>query len=277
VAAPDPRLTARGLTLTKSSPVGRTVHPRPGGSRRWPVRAVTPGRAVASAAEAMQLVMAGLDWLAAADATSLPAGVQADCLRGLERAVSVHTAARARVLAAFTAKGGYEDDEQGSPRTWLTWQTRVTRPAAAAALAWTRRLADHPAVAEALAHGQISVSWARQICDWTSQLPAGHRDQADAILLAAAAGGADLAGLAELAEQIRARLAVPDRDRGDGFADRGLRLATTSLANCRCCAPSTLIAIHRWGWTITLHADGTTTMTSPDCRTLHSHSPPAAA
>jgi hypothetical protein len=38
-----------------------------------------------------------------------------------------------------------------------------------------------------------------------------------------------------------------------------------------------LIPIHRWGWTITLNPDGTTTMTSPDGRILHSHSPPAAA
>jgi hypothetical protein len=39
-----------------------------------------------------------------------------------------------------------------------------------------------------------------------------------------------------------------------------------------------LIAVHRWGWTITLHADGTTTATSPDRRrTLHSHGPPTAA
>jgi hypothetical protein len=31
--------------------------------------------------------------------------------------------------------------------------------------------------------------------------------------------------------------------------------------------------VHRWGWTITLNPDGTTTMTSPHGRTLHSHSP----
>ncbi len=39
-----------------------------------------------------------------------------------------------------------------------------------------------------------------------------------------------------------------------------------------------LILVHRWGWTITLNADGTTTATSPSGhRTLHSHSPPASA
>ena len=52
----------------------------------------------------------------------------------------------------------------------------------------------------------------------------------------------------------------------------------TSLANCiLLCSFHHLILIHRWGWTITLNADGTTTDTSPHGRTLHSHSPPTAA
>jgi len=52
----------------------------------------------------------------------------------------------------------------------------------------------------------------------------------------------------------------------------------TSLGNCLLlCAFHHLILVHQWGWTITLHADGTTTATSPDGRTLHSHSPPEAA
>jgi 5-methylcytosine-specific restriction endonuclease McrA len=39
-----------------------------------------------------------------------------------------------------------------------------------------------------------------------------------------------------------------------------------------------LIAIHRWGWQLTLHPDGTTTAVSPNSsRTLHSHGPPATA
>jgi hypothetical protein len=36
-----------------------------------------------------------------------------------------------------------------------------------------------------------------------------------------------------------------------------------------------LIAVHQWGWKLTLHGDGTITARSPDHkRTLHSHSPP---
>ncbi len=39
-----------------------------------------------------------------------------------------------------------------------------------------------------------------------------------------------------------------------------------------------LVAIHRWGWQITLHPDGTTTAVSPDrSKTLHSHPPPVQA
>jgi hypothetical protein len=42
------------------------------------------------------------------------------------------------------------------------------------------------------------------------------------------------------------------------------------------CAFHHLIVIHRWGWTLTLHPDGTTTATSPDGRrTYHSHGPPS--
>ena len=73
----------------------------------------------ASAGQAVAMVAAGLGWLATADAASLPAAVQAETLRGLERAASVHTAAQSRVLGAFYAQGGYEDDGHRSAKTWL--------------------------------------------------------------------------------------------------------------------------------------------------------------
>ncbi len=173
------------------------------------------------------MAAAGLGWLATADAASLPAPVQAGALRDLERLQSFHTAARARVLAGFAGQRGFEDDGQGSARSWLTWQTRVTPAAARGTVTWMRRLDGHPAVADALAAGAISVSWARQVTDWTDLLPVETRDDADVILLAAAAGGADLAGLGELAEEIRRRVCGPDGDGDDGFLRRGLHLDTT--------------------------------------------------
>src|SRR5262249_58472323 len=136
-------------------------------------------------------------------------------------------AAGSRVLEASAAGRGYEEEGQGSPRTGLTWQPRIPRPAASTALSWTRRLGDHQAIARALAEGVLSVSWARQLADWTDQLPVAARGDADLILLAAAAAGADLAALAELAEGIRARTASPDADPGDGVAHPGLRLDST--------------------------------------------------
>jgi hypothetical protein len=51
----------------------------------------------------------------------------------------------------------------------------------------------------------------------------------------------------------------------------------TSLGNCvLLCRFHHLIVIHRWGWAIRLNPDGTTTLTSPSGRTLHSHGPPPA-
>ena len=183
--------------------------------------------APSTAADAVAMVAAGLGWLAAADVASMPSAVQADCLRGLERAASMHIAARSRVLSAFHAQGGYEDDGQGSARTWLKWQTRITGAAAYGALGWMHRLAGHRAVGDALGAGQISESWARQICDWTDRLPAGVRADADVFLLTAAARGAELRDLGKMAEEIARQCARPDTDGDDGFAGRSLRLDTT--------------------------------------------------
>ena len=53
----------------------------------------------------------------------------------------------------------------------------------------------------------------------------------------------------------------------------------TSVGNCcLLCVFHHLIAVHPWGWQLTLNPDGTTTAVSPDRnRTYHSHAPPTAA
>ncbi|HEV3288017.1 MAG TPA: DUF222 domain-containing protein [Streptosporangiaceae bacterium] len=182
----------------------------------------------ASVTEALGMLHRALDHLTAADAASLPSSVQAEALRALERAGAKHTAARSRVLAAFAGQAAYEDDGQGSARAWLRWQTRVTTGAAAGAVGWVRRLGDHPVIADALAAGDLSESWARQICAWTDRLPPARQDDADEILAAAARGGVDLAGLAGLAQEMYER-AHRDRDESvpDGFGDRAVFLGTT--------------------------------------------------
>ena len=183
----------------------------------------------ASASEAMDMVHAGLGYLAAADATAMSAETQARCLQMLEQANSMGTAARAAVLGAFTSGQGYSADADYSPRAWLINRTRITKGAAVAYTAWARRAAAHPLVAQALADGEISESFARTICLWTDKLPEDCRPDADAILLGAAKGGADLRDLAGLAGEIYARSLPddPDKDRDQAFEDRSVRLETT--------------------------------------------------
>jgi Domain of unknown function (DUF222) len=174
----------------------------------------------------MAAVTAGLRYLARVDAPALGAAGQAWCLRALEEAAAVHTAARVNMLAAFHSGAGYADDGCGSVRSWLVWQTRVTRGAAAGAHAWLRRLRGHRPLWKALADGTISESWARKICEWTDRLPEETREDADAILLAAAAGGASLGDLGALAQEMYLR-SCPDNPPDDGFEDRALFLGRT--------------------------------------------------
>jgi hypothetical protein len=112
---------------------------------------------------------------------------------------------------------------------------------------WTRRAAAHPVVAAALAKPVISESWARITCQLTGRLPAENRDEADAILIAAVAGGATLEDLLALGEKMyeMSRSGTPDGygdsdgtggdgqaggDEGDSdpvFDDRSVRLVKT--------------------------------------------------
>jgi len=173
------------------------------------------------------MVRAGLGYLSACDAAELGTPVLAEALIGLEQAGAQHTAARARMLAAFTAQHGHQADGQYGPASWLRAFTRITHGAAGAAVTWARRLAAHPLTAAALAAGQLSSSWAKMICAATDRLPEDRRADADRILLAAAGGGAGLADLAALARQMIERSRTsPDRDR-DRFDERAVWLQTT--------------------------------------------------
>jgi hypothetical protein len=183
----------------------------------------------ASASEAMDMVHAGLGYLAAADATAMAAQTQARCLQMLEQATAMGTAARTSILAAFTSGQGYSADADYSPRAWLIHKTKITKGAAVAHTAWVRRAAAHPQIAQALAAGEISESFARTICAWTGKLPVDCRPDADEILLLAAKSGADLRDLAGLAGEIYAR-SLPDdagKNQDQAFEDRSVRLETT--------------------------------------------------
>ena len=187
------------------------------------------GTVPASAREALDMVRAGLGYLAAADAAQLPAAVQAEALAELERHDAMAAAARAFLLAAFTAGAGPAGDGDYSAVSWLIHRTGITRGAAVGHSAWAKRTATHPRVLAALAAGQVSESVGRVICLWTDKLPGEHRDAGDEQLLAAFAGGLGLGDLAALFAEmyVRARGDVPDQDREREFADREVKLATT--------------------------------------------------
>ena len=57
-----------------------------------------------SPAQALAMVHAGLGYLSGCDAAGLGPTGQAEALVGLEQAEARHTAARAKILAAFTAQ-----------------------------------------------------------------------------------------------------------------------------------------------------------------------------
>jgi hypothetical protein len=185
--------------------------------------------AFASVSEAMDMVQAGLSYLAAADAAQLDAETQAACLRGLEQTDAIATAARASFLAAFTAGKGYSADADYSARAWLMHRTGITRGAAASRTAWANRAETHPAVVAALAAGEVSESYARAICQWTGRLPEQYRQESDELLVKAAAAGLGLADLSALFAEMyeRARGDLPDEDPARAFGDRAVRLETT--------------------------------------------------
>jgi hypothetical protein len=91
------------------------------------VDTVPASPAFASVSEAMDMVHAGLSYLAAADAAQLTAQTQAECLRRLEQSDAISTAARASFLSVFTTGQGYSADADYSPRAWLIHKTRISK------------------------------------------------------------------------------------------------------------------------------------------------------
>jgi hypothetical protein len=185
--------------------------------------------APASTADAIDMFLDGLGHLATLDPTALAAEAQAKCLQALEQGGSMSTAARARLLAAFTAGRGYCDDADYSPTSWLIHRTGITKGAARGHVRWSRRTLTHPQVLTALAEGIVlSESMALTICAWTDKLPGNCRETADEILIAAARAGARKEDLAALAAEIYARsLPESEDDPEPSFEDRNLRVETT--------------------------------------------------
>jgi hypothetical protein len=195
-----------------------------------------PEAIFASPADAAGMLDASLDHLAAADWASLGTAAHGEMLTQLQRAQAKLTVVSAAVLAAFTAQSGYEPDGHRSARAWLVNRNSMSKGAASGAVAWEKRLRRHGKIAAVMAAGDITESWAKDIAGWTDKLPAEKRDEADEILLDAAAQGLALQDLAVLARTIdetwKGQQPDPDDDTPDtgdedGYEDRYLRLGTT--------------------------------------------------
>jgi hypothetical protein len=182
-------------------------------------------------AEALRNISTALDHLnGPAGVAVLEAAGQGDVLAALAQVTAKLAAARAAALSRFDAGRGHDADGYGSSASWLAARNRVTRKAAAADVRRMRQLRRHPRIAEALATGEISESWAAEMAEWTRKLPAELRGGVDKLLVDTAAAGANLEDLAFVARAVYERWrqqSGADDDPDDEFEDRYLKLGTT--------------------------------------------------
>ena len=214
----------------RSLPLPGTIQNRPSAATSPGEEVTQVGTAPATAREALDMVRAGLGYLAAADAAQLPAATQAECLRELEQDAAALTAARAGFLAAFTAGQGPAGDGDYSAVSWLIHRTGITRGAAVGHTAWAKRAAHASAGAGGAGRGA----------------GVGVRRAGDLPVDRQAAAGAPGRGGRAAAGRVRRRAGAggpgrrcsprctcgpggtcPDQDPGREFADREVKLATT--------------------------------------------------
>jgi Domain of unknown function (DUF222) len=181
-----------------------------------------------SPAQALRMAGASLDYLNSVGAGELQTAAMGEVLTSLSELQSKLVAARAAFLGRFDAADGHDDDGYATSSSWLAAKAKMSRTGAKAAVKQMRLLRARPQLADALAAGVISESWATEIVKWTKGLPAELRGQTDQILVDAAVAGAsldDLAAIAAYAVQ-QWRSQHPDSDE-DGFDDRYVVVGTT--------------------------------------------------
>jgi Domain of unknown function (DUF222)/HNH endonuclease len=181
-------------------------------------------------ADALRLGDAFADYLNSPAAAELDAAACGEALVALGGIQAKLAAAYAEFLRRFDAADAHNADGYGSSSAWLAAKAQLTRKDARAAVRRMRQLGDRKHLAEALAAGDITGSWAAAIAEWTRKLPADMRDETDRILLDAAAGGASLDDLATIAgcaiERWRQQRPDPEQP-DDGFDDRYVRVGAT--------------------------------------------------
>ena len=143
-----------------------------------------------SVADAVGMMRTGLVYLTSADLHALGTGIQGQVLRDLTQISAQVSAVQGAVLAVFDAAGGPEEAGCATAASWLYHHTQATKGSAKAQSRWSRALQAHPAVAEAMSSGGLSVPYAELITGWTRKLPDQMQGPSDKILVEAALGGA---------------------------------------------------------------------------------------
>jgi len=181
-------------------------------------------------AEALAAAEAALDFLNGPARDAIGPAALGEVLLALSRIGAKYSAAWNGLLSRFDASGGHDADGCQTTASWLAHKTQATFPSARGQVKQMRQVTARPHLDDAMAEGQLSPSWAREIIALTKPLPQDMRAGIDAILLDAIARGADLEDLRMLIRQaIEAwKAGRPDPDEpGDGFAGRSLALDAT--------------------------------------------------
>ena len=187
------------------------------------------GRVPGSIAEALRMAHASLDYLNSPVAAELHAAACGPVLSSLGELHAKVIAAHAAVLRRFDAADAHDADGYGTSAAWLAAMTKLASKDAKAAVWRMRQLGSRPHLADALARGELSWSWAAEIIEWMRELPAELRDGTEKILADAAAAGASLEDLAAITAHALKQWQAqhPDPDEDDGFDDRYVAVGTT--------------------------------------------------
>ena len=179
-----------------------------------------------SVSEALGAAMSAWKYLAAADASQLPATVTAEVLRTLEKLDAAEAAVRGRLLWYFDLQRGYEGEGYGGVGNFVRYGTRVTKGQKDAHIALMKARDVHRPFEQGLLDGHLSVSVARRVGKLTAKIDDdGIRACVDEMIVTAAMAGSTEHDLMVIAGAAVERFAPPDPDKP--VKDRDLTLDTT--------------------------------------------------
>lgn len=134
-----------------------------------------------SVADGLRIGDTAADYLNSPTAAELDGTACGEALIALGGIQAKLAAAYAGFLRRFDAANAHDDDGYGSSSAWLTAKAQLTKGDARDAVQRMRQLGARKHLAEALAAGDITNSWAAAIAKWTRKLPADMRDETNRI------------------------------------------------------------------------------------------------